>query len=157
MKQTHLVVLAPEQQAEFDDCPLPLHLRLADCCFIHFIQHASGEPSCPSVSQTVSELYDDLEPVWVAEFISSVKYSINWLQTTSMTDEKRALPLFTCNCLKKLSNWSDWDPAYGAPLNDHFDSDTFGKAISCPTPIAGCPPNVLWIHWANDVKIDGHL
>lgn len=72
--------------------------------------------------------------------------SINKLQTTTMTDEERALPAFTRNRLKKLSNWSEWDGAYEARFDDHFDSDTIGKAVLCPTPVADCLPNVIRAH-----------
>lgn len=88
----------------------------------------------------------------VAELISSADCSINRLQTTAMIDEERVFILSTQNQLKKISNWFDWDGACNAQLDDHFDYGTYGQAVPRPTPIAGCPSNVIQVHWANDVK-----
>lgn len=150
------VVLAPERQADFDDRPSPVHMRLSDLRRIHALLHVDDTSTLPAnMRAAVDELYDDLTPIELAEVISQVEYSIGRLHTDAMTAEERALPSFTRNRLKKLANWDQWDNAHDAQLDSHFDSGTLGKALKRPRPLDGTPPNVLRPHWANQVKTDG--
>jgi hypothetical protein len=71
------------------------------------------------MQDTVTELYNDLDPATVADIIAQVELSVGRLQTDSMTDEECHLPSFTRGSLKKLPNWADWDAAYYSQLDGH--------------------------------------
>jgi hypothetical protein len=82
---------------------------------------------------------------------------INQLQAEGMTPEEQRLKKFTCANLKQLPNWSKWDEAFSAQLDNHRETG----ALAEPTPrseahgINEKKPNVLHVHWQNVVKTDG--
>ena len=72
-----------------------------------------------------------------------------------MTPEERCLTKFTRRNLQRLSNWSEWDEAFDAQLDAHYQAGAFGKPIPCPCSVDGERPNILCIQWTNVVKDNG--
>lgn len=94
---TIAVLLIPECQADFDNHPSPLCLHLAGLNCINSSWHVPGKLGCSSFNQSVSGIYNDLEPAQIAKLMSSTKYSINRLQTNARTNKECVLPAFTCS------------------------------------------------------------
>ena len=63
---------------------------------------------------------------------------------------------FTRKNLQKLSNWADWDAAFNAQLNAHWESGVYGLLVPhATTSLDGGRPNILHQHWSNLIKPDG--
>jgi hypothetical protein len=101
------LVLALERKTNHDNCPSPLHLQLADLCRVCAIQSLAGEGEvCDSAAPALS--YTDSVSRYAADMCSSeMTATIQWLQTTGMTNEEWQLTKFThCN-LSEISRLQD--------------------------------------------------
>jgi len=82
------VVLAPECCSSFDDCPSSSQLRLHDLRRVSALQSVMGEGMTAEFNQTVSFFLDLLSP-------DHMDFVVYCLQSSTMTDEERALPKLT--------------------------------------------------------------
>jgi hypothetical protein len=66
-----------------------------------------------------------------------------------MTPEEQHMKKFTCANLMQLTNWSKWDEAFDAQLNNHHETGALAEPIphSEARGINGKKPNVLCVHW----------
>jgi hypothetical protein len=74
-----------------------------------------------------------------------------------MTPEEQHLKKFTRANLMWLPNWSKWDKAFDAQLDNHRETGALAEPIPCSEArgINGKKPNILHVHWQNVVKTDG--
>jgi hypothetical protein len=104
----------------------------------------------------------DLTPMEMSAVISCLQAEdilINQLQAEGMTPEEQRLKKFTCANLMRLPNWSKWDKAYDAQLDNHRETGALEEPIprSEARGINGKKPNALCVHWQNVVKTYGTL
>ena len=147
---TLTIVLAPERATELnDDRMSPLNLRLHDLRRICALQSIDGTAlNQADYAERLNDYANSLSDTAVTELIAR-------LQTNDMTPEEQRLKRFTRRSLQKLSNWSVWDEAFDAQLDQQHKDGTIGLPIPRPAPIDGRPPSVLRSHWSNLVKTDG--
>jgi hypothetical protein len=144
------VVLAPERKTDLRADRNPsLHLRL------HDLRHICALRSVPDTGQSSSALRSDLVQYESLLQDSDLTAIIRRLQTDCMTPEERNLKSFTRRNLQKLPNWSDWDAAFDAQLDAHFEAGALGLPIPRPPSTPDCPANILRIQWTNVVKPTG--
>jgi len=79
---------------------------------------------------------------------------VNRLQSSTMTDEERALPKLTRQCLHNLPNWPLWDAACDKQLEAHFTAGAFLAPILHPEHLPSVHLNILQIHWTFAIKDD---
>ena len=90
------------------------------------------------------------------EVMDHLVYRVNQMHNDHMTDEEKQLKHFTRRNLMRLANWkTDWEPAFDAQLDGHFESGALGHPIKRPAPTEDAPANVLRLQWANVVKDTG--
>jgi len=82
------VILAPERRSSFDDRSSSFQLRLHDLRWVSALQSVTGEGTTAEFNQTLSSFLDLLSP-------DHMDFVIYRLQSSTMTDEERALPKLT--------------------------------------------------------------
>jgi hypothetical protein len=145
------VVLALERKADVTQARAPpLHLRLHDLRHICALRSVSDNLSVsPSDLRSALEYYE-------SQFDNRDLIAIiQRLQTDCMTPEERRLKRFTRRNLKKLSNWHEWDAAFDAQLDAHFEAGALGLPVPRPPSSPDALANILRIIWSNVVKPDG--
>jgi hypothetical protein len=100
----------------------------------------------------VDEFASDLTPMEMCAVITCLQAEdilINQLQAEGMTPEEQHMKKFTCANLMQLTNWSKWDEAFDAQLNNHHETGALAEPIphSEARGINGKKPNVLCVHW----------
>jgi hypothetical protein len=144
------ITLAPERKHDLHASGgSPLHLRL------HDLRHICALRSVPDSSQSPADLRRAISSYELCFSDADLHAMISRLQTDCMTDEERKLTNFTRRNLQKLSNWSDWDAAFDAQLDAHFEAGALGLPVLRPPATPDGPANILRIQWSNVVKPNG--
>ncbi len=159
--RTIRVELAKERRTEHNPRATPLHLRMHDLQRICALQSVAGEGmTYDEYHAAVEEFASDLTPMEMSAVIRRLRSEdllINQLQAEGMTPEEQHLKKFTRANLMRLPNWSKWDKAFDAQLDNHHETGALAEPIprSEARGINGKKPNILCVHWQNVVKTDG--
>jgi len=143
---TLTMVLAPEQQSSFDDCPLPTQLQVHDHQCISALWFLTREGTTVKINQSLTSHLKNLST-------DHMEFIVDHLQSLVMTKEEFALPKLTRHQLHTLLNWPVWDAACDRQLAAHYVA--FLDPVPHPEKILGVCPNILQIHWTFAIKDDG--
>ena len=146
-----------------DSCPPTLRLRPVNICRAAALLLVPGEGDVAhqrAALCTLSSTTNRATPPDPNDWIEDGSKVCNWSElhkqvNDHMTEEEKALPLFTRKNLMTLPNWNEWQAADDKQLGSHFESGAIGMAVPHPVSSPEKLSQVFHLVCARLVKANG--